>query len=85
VDCASLLANGEVFASNGDDITAEHDARMTAQGWGYPDSITLGCAECPPLDTEAYELHAEPWFSSYDCHGCGSQLGGDRYCATGWL
>jgi len=76
VDCLMLLANGEVFDAHGDDITAQHAAKIDAI-WGDTE-LTLG-----HVDAEE-ESDAEPWFSWQPCDGCGSTLGGDREYATAW-
>lgn len=82
-DCLFYLANGEVTDAEGNDITAEHAAKMAAR-WGTEFAITPGsleCARCSPEDGAS----CEPWFSWRRCDGCGSTLGGDREHATAWL
>jgi len=92
VDCTMLLANGEVFDSEGNDIAAEHANLMVAV-WGEKFDITLGSLECEYCGADAREAarnndteieDCEPWFSWQSCDGCGSHLGGDREHAVAW-
>lgn len=76
-DCVSLLANGEVTDSDGEDITEAHAALVNDQ-W-YLTEITLGNVNEDPDD---YDV--ETWFSVQPCDMCGSVLGGDRQYATAW-
>jgi hypothetical protein len=91
VDCLSLLANGEVFDGDGNDVTKEHAAAMDRE---WPDTeITLGrmhSDECLRFSdycehTDSDRDGPEPWFSWAQCQGCGSTLGGDREYATAWI
>jgi len=67
-DCLSLLANGEVFDGDGEDIADEHFAKMVAV-WGE------SAASFPTLGGE------DQGFSWQWCDGCDSRLGGDRFDA----
>ena len=68
-DCLMLLANGEVFDAEGNDLAEAHSVAMTRL-WPT-EHITLGGEVLG--------------FSMDDCDGCGSRLGGDRYTATAWV
>mgnify|MGYP001551418455 CR=1 FL=1 len=69
VDCVQLLANGEVFDGNGNDISAEQRARIAAQ---WPEhQLVLNC-----------EDDCEGWFSWSSCEGCDGRFGGDRHPAV---
>lgn len=74
IDCVTLLANGEVTDSLGEDITFEHAAKVE-RTWGTA-RLTLGSVD---------EEEREPWFSSLPCKGCGTALAGDRTYATAWV
>jgi hypothetical protein len=69
VDCASLLANGEVFDSLGEDTTFEHAAKIERE-WGTARLVLAG------KEGEA------PWFADRSCEGCGTTLAGDRMKAV---
>ena len=69
VDCALLIANGEVTDSDGNDI-AEQVAERQVAVWGN-DARWLVLTD-----------YDEPFFSWSDCEGCGSTLGGDRMLAA---
>ncbi len=71
VDCAMLIANGEVTDGEGNDITAEHAERMR-EVWG-DDAVHL-VLTCPQ--------NCDGWFFWSRCDGCGSALGGDRHPAA---
>ena len=70
VDCAMLIANGEV-QDNGHDVTAEHAAKVGAQWGDDTRNLVLSCPD-----------ECEGWFSSSSCDGCGSTLGGERHPAA---
>jgi hypothetical protein len=69
VDCVQLTANGELGQGDADADEA-HDERMTLWLAQYGDdtNLVLACDE-----------DCEGWFSSRQCDGCGSSLGGDRH------
>lgn len=72
VDCALLIASGEVTDSDGNDITAVVASRQDLW-WGTA------------LDGGTFVLSGtddEPFFSWSRCDGCGSALGGDRMKAA---
>lgn len=69
VDCIMLLANGEVFNSDGDEITTAHADKIDAL-WGRTEIV--------PAGGEDDESH----FSWQSCDGCGSTDGGDRFAAA---
>jgi hypothetical protein len=82
-----LIANGEVFDANGNDISESHAAKMERE---WPDThITLGRIREDDETESEYEANSENesegWFSWYQCQGCGSRLGGNRYYATAWI
>ncbi len=87
VDCLMLLANGEVFDSEGNDISDSH-AREIEREWPGIE-ITLGRVQEWDESDEDFEAgqeyESEGWFSWYRCQGCGSRLGGQRYYATAWV
>jgi len=68
VDCASLIANGEV-SDGAEDVTAEHAAKVDAR-WARYELVLSGSEDF------------EPYFSWRPCDGCGSTLGGDRFEAV---
>jgi hypothetical protein len=71
VDCTMLIANGECYDSDGNDIGAEVADRQMAiwgTGWDGAYGLTLNC----PEDCDGY-------FTWRACDGCGSTLGGDRH------
>ena len=78
VDCVMLIANGEVFDSDGNDIGPSVANAQTAI-WGTGINGAMGlvlnshCKECI-----GEEEACEGWFSWSSCDGCGSTLGGDR-------
>lgn len=72
VDCVMFTANGEVTGSQGEDLTAEHAAKM-AELWG--DSVNH-------IHDVTNAETGEHWFSWSSCDGCGSPLGGSRYPAV---
>lgn len=71
VDCLMFVANGEVTDSQGNDVTAEHAAKITEQ-WG--DDAQHLVPACPE--------ECEGWFSHSSGDGCGSTLGGERHPAA---
>lgn len=70
-DCVMLIANGEVFNSEGRDIAQEVSDRQVAI-WGEGINGVLGLVLACPEDCDG-------WFSWSQCDGCGSTLGGDRH------
>lgn len=89
IDCVSLLANGEVFDSEGNNIATEHAAAIERE---WPDTeITLGrmhteeCLRFSDCCEHTDGPEPEPWFSWSPCEACGSTLGGDREYATAWI
>lgn len=66
-DCLFLIANGEVTDGEGNDITEQHAAKVSAI-WGDGYVLAMG--------------DGEPFFSYSDCDGCGDKLGGCRHNAT---
>ncbi len=86
-DCLMLLANGEVFDSEGNDISDAHAMEIQRE---WPNTeITLGRLREDDETEEEYEesqeAENEGWFSWSPCEGCGSHLGGTRYYATAWI
>lgn len=69
VDCALLIANGEVTDSDGNDI-AEQVAERQVSVWGN-DARWL-----------VLDHNDEPYFGTRPCDGCGSDLAGDRMLAA---
>ena len=70
-DCVMLIANGECFDGDGNDIAPSVANAQTAiwgEGWDGAYGLTLNCPE-----------DCEGWFSWSPCDGCGSMLGGARH------
>jgi hypothetical protein len=86
VDCLQVLANG--VESDEQQRVSE---RMTEK-WGATD-ISLGMSTgvwgCGHDHEATSEDHAENCeylgFSIWDCQGCGSDIGGDRFAAHAWI
>lgn len=72
-DCLLLIANGELTDSDGNDIAEAHAAKITAL-WGDE----KGSWHLVP----ACDENCDGEFSSSQCDGCGSTLGGDRHKAV---
>jgi hypothetical protein len=73
-NCVMLIANGEVFDSDGNDITDEINARQV-NIWGSGINGAMGLVLDMPDDGGEYE----PWFAWTRCTGCGSDLAGNRF------
>ena len=70
VDCLMLVANDDVTDGDGNDITAEHAAKVIAY-LGIPRVLTYLAPAC--------DEDCEGHFSWSQCESCGSWLGGDRH------
>ena len=69
-DCVMLVANDEVTDGDGNNVTAEHAAKVIAY-LGIPRVLTYLALACEP--------DCEGWFSWSRCDVCGDWLGGDRH------
>lgn len=76
-DCASLLANGEAFDAEGNDIATELNEMIESvwpnEGDGSWWRLVLDCDE----DGQTCDV-----FTYRQCDGCGSTLGGGRHKAV---
>lgn len=75
-DCAMFAANGEVFDSDGNDVTDQHAELFEAAWDGWRDATT---GRFPHLVVNGDD---EPSFGTSPCDGCDSPLAGDRYGAS---
>lgn len=83
VDCLMHLANGECGSCHDDN---GHD-REPLNSIPNTDLVTLGTLEHSEYCRRESDGECDCenlGFSWSQCEGCGSNLGGDRYAATGW-